>query len=66
MTSPDSPIVPDWKWGTSEGSRALDRLLDRRLSDHEILAWLEEAETLSLFLQARREIPAGVATGETG
>ena len=66
MTFPDPPIVPDWKWGTSEGSRTLDRLLDRQLSDHEILEWLEEAETLSLFLQARRKIPAGVADGETG
>ena len=55
MNSPDSPLLPDWKWGTSEGSRALDRLLDRRLSDGEILEWLEEAETLSLHLQAQRE-----------
>ena len=37
------PIQPDWKWGTAEGSRDLDRMLDRRLSFREILEWLEEA-----------------------
>ena len=44
--------------GHPEGSRALDRLLDRRLSDRKILEWLEEAETLSLHLQANRETRA--------
>ncbi len=55
MTSPDQPIAPDWKWGTSEGSRELDRLLDRRLTHGEILEWLEEAETLSLHFQVIRD-----------
>lgn len=48
-------IEPDWKWGTAEGSRELDRLLDRRLSFREKLEWLEEAETLTLQLRAARE-----------
>lgn len=48
-------LGPDWKWGTAEGSRDLDRLLDRRLSFREKLEWLEEAETLSLQLRASRE-----------
>lgn len=48
-------IVPDWKWGTAEGSRDLDRLLDRRLTFREKLEWLEEAETLTLRMRAARE-----------
>ena len=62
MNPADPLIVPDWKWGTPEGSRDLDRLLDRRLSFREVLEWLEEAETLSLRLQAARR----KATGESG
>jgi hypothetical protein len=54
-----SPFIqPDWKWGTAEGSRELDRLLDRRLSFREKLEWLEEAESLSLTLRASREARA--------
>jgi hypothetical protein len=49
------PIQPDWKWATPEGGRTLDRLLDSRLSFREILIWQEEAESLSLRLQAQRE-----------
>ena len=49
------PIIPDWKWGTSEGSREFDRLLDSSLSFQEKIQWLEEAETLTLRLQASRE-----------
>jgi hypothetical protein len=48
-------IQPDWRWGTSEGSRELDRLLDRRLTFREKLEWLEEAETLSLRFREQRE-----------
>jgi len=48
-------IEPDWRWGTPEGSREFDRLLDRSLSFREKLEWLEEAETLSLRLNAGRE-----------
>ena len=55
MNPADVPIVPDWKWGTPEGSRELDRLLDRRLTFREKVEWLEEAETLSLHFQAARE-----------
>jgi len=49
------PITPDWKWGTPEGNRELDRLLDRQLTFREKLEWLEEAETLSLRLRANHE-----------
>ena len=48
-------IEPDWRWGTPEGSREFDRLLDRSLTFREKLEWLEEAETLSLRLRASRE-----------
>ena len=48
-------IKPDWKWGTPEGSREFDRLLDRSLSLREKLEWLEEAENLTLRLRASRE-----------
>jgi len=48
-------IRPDWKWGTSDGNRKLDRLLDQQLTFREKLEWLEEAETLSLRLRASRE-----------
>jgi len=49
------PIKADWKWGCPEGSRELDRLLDRQLTFCEKLEWLEEAEALSLHLRANRE-----------
>jgi hypothetical protein len=52
--NPKQTILPDWKWGTAEGSRQLDRLLDRRLSFREKLQWLEEAETLTLRMRASR------------
>ena len=58
MNPEDEPIVPDWKWATPEGSRDLDRLLDRRLSFREKLEWLEQAETLSLRLAAIRQTSA--------
>lgn len=48
------PIPPDWRWGTAEGSRDFDRLLDRRLTFREKLEWLEEAETLTLTLRESR------------
>ncbi len=57
----NEPIQPDWRWGTAEGSRDLDRILDRRLSFREKLEWLEEAETLSLRFQAAREAREGMA-----
>ncbi len=58
MNPDELPIVPDWKWGAAEGSRELDRILDRRLTFREKLEWLEEAETLSLRWQAHREAAA--------
>lgn len=48
-------IEPDWRWGTPEGSREFDRLLDRSLTFREKLEWLKEAETLTLRLRASRE-----------
>ncbi len=48
-------IEPDWRWGTPEGSREFDRLLDRSLTFREKLEWLEAAETLTLQLRASRE-----------
>lgn len=53
--NPVFTIEPDWRWGTPEGSREFDRLTDRMLSFREKLEWLEEAETLSLRLQAARQ-----------
>jgi hypothetical protein len=50
MNHPQS-IPRDWKWGTPEGSREFDRLLDRRLTFREKLQWLEDAETLTLRLR---------------
>ena len=51
----DQIILPDWKWGTAEGSREFDRLLDRRMTFREKLEWLEEAETLALRLAESRK-----------
>jgi hypothetical protein len=58
-------IEPDWRWGTPEGSREFDRLLDRSLSFREKLEWLEEAETLSLRLRASRKTRTGKRKRET-
>ena len=53
-------LPTDWYWGTPEGSRAFDRLVERRLSFREKLEWLEEAETLSLRLNiSRRRVLRG-------
>jgi hypothetical protein len=37
---------PDWRWGTAEGSREFDRVMDARLSLREKVQWLEDMETL--------------------
>jgi len=50
-TTPPDP-TPDWKWGTAEGSRELDRIRDRQMTFREKLEWLEESEALALRLQA--------------
>jgi hypothetical protein len=45
---------PDWRWGTPEGSREFDRLMDARLSLSEKIQCLEDMETLhELFEQDR-------------
>jgi hypothetical protein len=62
---PPFPIKPSWRWGTAEGSRDFDRLLDRSLTFREKLEWLEEAETLSLRMGAGREKGKGERS-ETG
>ena len=62
--NPSLNITPDWKWGTAEGSRELDRILDRRLTFREKIQWLEEAETLTLAMRASRDReaqPGGIA-----
>ncbi len=46
-------IKPDWHWGTPEGSREFDRLVDRGMTFRETLEWLEEAETLALRMTTR-------------
>ena len=53
--NPNEQINPDWKWGTAQGSRELDRLMDQRLTFREKLQWLEDAEDLTLAFQASRE-----------
>jgi hypothetical protein len=47
-------IEPDWHWGTPEGSREFDRLVDRGMTFRETLEWLEEAETLALRMAGER------------
>jgi len=61
-------IEPDWKWGTSEGSREFDRLVDRSLTLREKLEWLEEMETLTLRMLASRmkTAPGGPPIHPTG
>ncbi|MEA3186582.1 MAG: hypothetical protein QOD99_412 [Chthoniobacter sp.] len=54
MSQPDF-MTPDWRWGTAEGSRDFDRLVDRSLTFREKIEWLEEAETLTLQLRVSRD-----------
>ena len=56
----ESPITSDWRWGTPDGSRELDRLLDRRMTFREKLIWLEQAEELTLRMAESRKQKAGV------
>lgn len=60
----EPPIAPDWRWGTAEGSRDFDRLVDRQLTFREKLEWLEEAETLTLHFGAQREARLRAAADE--
>ncbi len=52
---PDANIQQDWKWGTPEGSRELDRRLDQQLTFRQKLIWLEEAESLSIIFQRNKD-----------
>ena len=36
----------NWRWGTPEGGREFDRLMDARLSFREKIQWIEETEAL--------------------
>jgi hypothetical protein len=53
-TSKTDQPQPDYCWGTPEGSREFDRLIDRSMTFRERLQWLEDAETLSLRMAASR------------
>ena len=55
MKNPAFHIKPSWRWGTPEGSREFDRLLDRSLTFREKLEWLEEMESLTLRMRGSRE-----------
>jgi hypothetical protein len=57
------PIPPDWKWGTAEGSREFDRLMDRRLTFREKVQWIEEAETLAMRLRGHHANQPRLRTG---
>jgi hypothetical protein len=53
-TPNNKPPQPDYLWGTPEGSREFDRLVDRSMTFRERLQWLEDVETLSLRMAASR------------
>jgi hypothetical protein len=53
-TTKSKPLQPDYRWGTPEGSREFDRIVDRSMTFRERLQWLEDAETLSLRIAAPR------------
>ena len=63
MKKTSDKIKPDWHWGTPEGSREFDRLVDRGMTFRETLAWLEEAETLALRMAGEG---LRVSEGHTG
>lgn len=46
-------ISPSWHWGTPDGSRELDRMLDARLTFRERLIWVEEIEAFALGAQSK-------------
>jgi hypothetical protein len=51
--NPTDTIQPDWRWGTAEGSREFDRLLDRQLTFREMLEWQEAAEDMMLAMHGK-------------
>jgi hypothetical protein len=55
---------PNWRWGTPEGSRDFDRLMDGLLSFREKIQWIEEMETLQERF-AENRIKKRVAANET-
>jgi hypothetical protein len=52
MTQKELYAHPGWQWCTSEGAELHTLLLGLETTFREKLAWLEEAETLSLRLQS--------------
>ena len=52
MTDEELYDHPGWRWCTAEGAREHVLLLGLQTSFREKLEWLEEAETLSLRMQA--------------
>ena len=54
MISEDLKNHPGWQWCTAEGAELHSLLMGLQSSLIEKIQWLEEAETLSLALQANR------------
>jgi hypothetical protein len=54
MIAADLKNHPGWQWCTAEGAELHSLLLGLQSSLAEKIQWLEEAETLSLALQASR------------
>jgi hypothetical protein len=47
-------LEPDWRWGTPEGNREFDRLMDSQLTFREKIQWIEDMETMNeRFAEAR-------------
>ncbi len=44
----------DWRWGTAEGSRDFDRLMDPLFTLREKIQWIEEIETLHAKSSGKR------------
>lgn len=63
-TPPNKLPQADFRWGTPEGSREFDRLIDRSMTFRERLEWLEEAETLTLRMFASRVRESGFPEGQ--
>lgn len=55
MTKEELYADPGWQWCTSEGAELHTLLIGLQTTFREKLAWLEEAETLTLQLRSNRE-----------
>ena len=55
MTKREFYAHPGWRWCTAQGARDHVLLIGLETTFREKLEWLEEAETLSLQLRAKRE-----------